>query len=657
MTSLALVLVLLVLVGLGGFFWFWLASPRNEVPPHIDDREMRRLELQDRIRQTNYQVLTAFGLAATFLVTVFQFLASNEHWAHEFQARLRQERLGQFVEAVKQINSTSSSSSGDSSEISAVAGIQSLSAIVTQSPDEYHQQANSVLTAFVTTKARNDNAVERMFSFECSYESSFIGGANNGILINQTDKADRYIEQSNSTLYGIELSKITPNRREAHRGLQAAMSALGSPRFSSLRVHSARSSCQAAPTNEALQLEHLYLDDLELSGLDYSCSRFSQSRFRRTSFAYAKLSNTDFRGATLSDYTIPRSPAAYGDQNPFPEWQRGRCWSTNFEGAELHKVDFEGATLDGANFNKADLTGANLCRADISRASFVDAKGLTAEMLNYACVGKPDSTDQFRQKNRPLTDIHPAKFRKCSTGYKCPYEQGFNQDIESVAQTNLAASTHSDEKIKIKPNVGQRICAWIGEHASKNAASACAKTTANDLLALAAIGSAFILFKLVGWFAKSKLEITSLTGEVFQSRFPERSLRYSDKKLDRFVRNHPTQAQVYRSPVLFPLDFLVMVALAGSMAIAGSLWLREIGSVVPEHLPFYALISPSIYLIADLYEDALLAKLLSKSARITPARVRHLKQASLLKFVFIWASIIQTIGAFGYLTFLRLGVS
>src|SRR5450756_3215771 len=105
MTSVVLVFaVFVILILLAVFFWFWWVGPRDQVPPHLTEQELRRLEVHDRIRQTNYQVLTALGLGATFLTTLFQFLVSGQHWTTEFESKAYQERTAQFVEAVRQLD-------------------------------------------------------------------------------------------------------------------------------------------------------------------------------------------------------------------------------------------------------------------------------------------------------------------------------------------------------------------------------------------------------------------------------------------------------------------------------------------------------------------------------------------------------------------------
>ena len=108
------------------FVWFWWAAPRDQVPPHLNANELRRLEVQDRLRQTNYQVLTALGLGATFLATIFQFSITTRQWAADYKLKSAQERLTQYTEAIKAIGTNNSGSH--------VAGITTLQLLGVQDP-------------------------------------------------------------------------------------------------------------------------------------------------------------------------------------------------------------------------------------------------------------------------------------------------------------------------------------------------------------------------------------------------------------------------------------------------------------------------------------------------------------------------------------------
>jgi uncharacterized protein YjbI with pentapeptide repeats len=405
----ALAIVILIVV-LAVFFWFWWAAPRDQVPPHLSDPELKRLKVEDRLRQTNYQVLTAMGLGATFLITLFQFFATGRQWSNDFELKLNQERLGQFAEALRNMNSEN--------VVSKLAGIRIIYSLGTQAPDSYADHANDVLSAHVRKNTRSTLMKE---TGECH------------------DTFGKPYDQQN---IGPDGKIITGDREEALEDVQAAMTALGNHKLAETRVSSLLDSCRSSVRNDGkrLRLEHLHLDDLDLSNGDFSCSLMSQSRFHRVSFFGANLRNVDFRGATFADYEIPASPTngrignlLYVDENkekptelsklqalaeavtnwiPLvggspqknaidlarpheggpPEWQRYRCWVTDFRYADLRGANFEGSKLDGADLRNADLTGINLCRVDISRVNFENAKGLTQHMIDQACVGVSDGT-------------------------------------------------------------------------------------------------------------------------------------------------------------------------------------------------------------------------------------------------------------------------
>ncbi|UPK01813.1 pentapeptide repeat-containing protein [Bradyrhizobium sp. 170] len=347
-----------IFVGLATFLWFWWAAPRDQVPPHFTETDLRRLEVQDRLRQTNYQVLTAIALGATFLATMIQFGTTTQQWTADFELRSAQERLTQYTEAIKTV-------SKDSSLTTKIAGVTTLQLLGVQDPKRFHRQASEVLTQFIA-----DHQAENMMTRSLQCE-------------------DRLISTEG----------LRDDRDEAPTVLKVAMKAVGHPQFAASRLNFTTDKC--APEKQSvdrgpLWLEHMKLDNLDLSGRDFSCAKMSQSHFHRSSFYGASLSGADLRGVQLGDFSTPGFPAntiknklykAERDGGPL-EWQRYRCWVTDFRYAKLRDANFEGAVLSGADFRDADLSGVNFCRADISRANFSNAKGLTSKMLADACVGK-----------------------------------------------------------------------------------------------------------------------------------------------------------------------------------------------------------------------------------------------------------------------------
>jgi uncharacterized protein YjbI with pentapeptide repeats len=644
MTSVLLVFVVfLLLISLAVFFWFWWVGPRDQVPPHLAEPELRRLEVQDRIRQTNYQVLTALGLGATFLTTLFQFVVSSEHWTTEFESKANQDRTAQFVEAVRQLDQSSTppatalivppssgtapaaaplsdNKTGQSApapmpvasapiEMAAtsIAGMRTLQLLGIQRPEQYHQAAHDFISAYVISKTRGKEILRD--SQECRNDFRLARGEFEKLLASET------------------ANSIPADREEGLPAVQAAMTSLGDRKFSKFRLHNEGRECESAPfAGYKLKLEHVVLDDLDLSGEDLSCSLLSQSKFRRTSLYGTNLSYADLRGARLADYDIKGSPAATGsiknllytsekDQGP-PEWKRTRCWVTDLRGANLSHANLEGAFLDGADLSDADLTGANLCRADISRANFSRAKGLTSDMLQDACVGPSDIESGYDFLAQPIGLERFSLIRRCGQ-YDCP-----RSNPAAVIQVVEATPTARD---------------IVGTAIAKLRAVPMA-----DIASVASLAAAWVVFYLVGLFAKSRLE-TALPNSLvkFPSRFPERSLSYPADLLQIFVRAHPETARYYRMPILFPLDLIVMVLLSATMA--GASWHWFAASEFP--YPMLAVILPLLYFAADFAEDWRLGQLLVRPDAVTDDAVWSLKKLTALKLVMVNAAVIQTLAA------------
>ncbi len=78
--------------------------------------------------------------------------------------------------------------------------------------------------------------------------------------------------------------------------------------------------------------------------------------------------------------------------------------------------------------------------------------------------------------------------------------------------------------------------------------------------------AAFGMFWQVGNYAKGRFE-----GSGFEPRFPEKTLSYDVDKFRRLTASDVRKAYVV--PLLFPLDLIVMLALAGTMGAAIWYWL------------------------------------------------------------------------------------
>jgi hypothetical protein len=343
MNALPYLVALCAAIAMGVFFWLWWSVPRERVPPHLTELELKRLETEDRLRQTTYQLLGGAALALTFILTVIQSFVNSRQWSLDYEGRTRQERLMQFTEAIKTI-----AIQGDST--AHIAGLYSLRLLATRDPDNYYWLVLDTLATSIRAAAIKDVVTDAGLSAEC------------GASIADARRQDR---------------------EDAIPEIQAAMNALGDAEFAKHRI---------GQEVGAVKLEHLYLDDLNLGYMDFSGALMSQSRFRRTNLAHARLIGTDFRGAVFDDWRIPGSAAANGRLGKFlyeeetEEWQRYRCWVADFRQARLEGADFSGAGLAGADFREAFLKSATFWDANVSRANFLGAHDLTPEQLGQMCT-------------------------------------------------------------------------------------------------------------------------------------------------------------------------------------------------------------------------------------------------------------------------------
>ncbi|MFB6420043.1 MULTISPECIES: pentapeptide repeat-containing protein [Bradyrhizobium] len=423
-------LVFIAIFVLGAFFWFWWAAPRAQVLLHFDADQIKQLEVQDRLRQTNYQVLTGLGLVATFIAGAVQLWLTSSQWNADYRLRLDHERSQQFAEATRSLVDAPD-------KPYAQVAAQRITGLVSENPGAFGQQAITIL------------------------ESVVVDGT----------KANRMRESG--TCYAEDPTRPRPvveRREEPPPAAQAAIQQLGGAVLSRVRSSPTGRLCAG---DRRLNLANLGLDNFDLSGLDLSCSVMTQAQLRRVSLRYANLFGADLGGASLADWDVPGSPASSGwlwkeserrkqlvktpftaesigfdetdpaqkkgaeRKNPLPElaiWQTYRCFITDLRYADLRGVNFENASLGGVDFRGADLTGANLCGATVSRANFRGAKGLTSDMLRRVCVGRFGDDDATINAAQPL-GLEPyfsGEFRRVEM---CGVRRG---DCQPNAQTSKA---------------------------------------------------------------------------------------------------------------------------------------------------------------------------------------------------------------------------
>jgi len=142
---------------------------------------------------------------------------------------------------------------------------------------------------------------------------------------------------------------------------------------------------------------------------------------------------------------------------------------------------------------------------------------------------------------------------------------------------------------------------------------------------------AFGLFWAVGKYADG------IFAGKFPTRFPEKSLGYSADELGKLVTSDIRMR--YVGPILFPLDLMVMLVLAGAMGAASSYWLNH---SFPS-MDWLSLLVPAVYLLSDLIEDCLLGWLLLRGdANEAMQTVSVLKAITTIKLISVSAAIALT---------------
>jgi hypothetical protein len=131
-------------------------------------------------------------------------------------------------------------------------------------------------------------------------------------------------------------------------------------------------------------------------------------------------------------------------------------------------------------------------------------------------------------------------------------------------------------------------------------------------------------------FGDSKLVPAGLAKRVLE-RKPVKSVKDLAIKLDRLT---PKGRQVYRNPVVWPLDVWYAVAIA--VALASWSWtIAAYGGFWP--LPL--LIAPLVYLLADWTEGWLLSNVLALDPQqMTEESYRSIRAATTMKLAFLLAS-------------------
>jgi hypothetical protein len=144
--------------------------------------------------------------------------------------------------------------------------------------------------------------------------------------------------------------------------------------------------------------------------------------------------------------------------------------------------------------------------------------------------------------------------------------------------------------------------------------------------------------------------VSSRYGEAVKARFVERSniipgedtdhASLDQPNLKHWILSNPQSAGGYACPVLFPLDYLFLFALGGSLAFGSMFFARH--AVLVSGLPWWIWwIIPTVYVAADFVEDGLLIGFLKNPDWLTDERFSTLAWATSVKIKSVIAGFCQ----------------
>ena len=126
-----------------------------------------------------------------------------------------------------------------------------------------------------------------------------------------------------------------------------------------------------------------------------------------------------------------------------------------------------------------------------------------------------------------------------------------------------------------------------------------------------------------------------------EARFLEKPPRHEAAFIQDWVVQHPDAARHYAFPILFPLDLIFMLFLGGFLGLASVLTANTIGWLKP--FAWLLTIAPAVYVVVDLAENILLARLLLHAQAINDSSARIAWMATELKLFAAGSAIVQTI--------------
>ena len=163
------------------------------------------------------------------------------------------------------------------------------------------------------------------------------------------------------------------------------------------------------PSKQRSSLESRYLrgvhfEDVDLAYADFYKADLASANLKGTNLMRARLGKADLSDAMLQGANLVRAMlngAALEDAN----LERAELTRANLFGADLRDAHLEGANLTRARLRKAnlrdatlrhavlaeaDLSGADLTMTDIAGARMREARNLTRQQLERACVSEDE---------------------------------------------------------------------------------------------------------------------------------------------------------------------------------------------------------------------------------------------------------------------------
>jgi len=345
-------LAVFVVAAVMAALWLWL--PKFLVgTKDINTSAEKYLELMNAYRSTTGVALAGIGFLATFVFSVIKYFDDRNETKATNDFRYSQSLLAEYSSALKNFVPEA-----DAARVAALYEMQT----VATARKEFTFRVRKTINQVLYDRAATDR-IRKVMS-ECS-----------------PPQGSPQIALSAALSDGV--------REPVDAVIQVGMDILGQEESKALPV----------------RLDHRYLDDVAVGNAHLENAELSQSHLRRASLRGSYLQGAWLGGVSAGANDVVGYSEALGaslnDNTRIPEWQKYRCWVTDFRDTHLQGAHFEGAGLIGAVFSGAEVDGkTRFDQANISWADFRKVKGLSPDHLAGACV-KP-------KEAQPLNDFDPS---------------------------------------------------------------------------------------------------------------------------------------------------------------------------------------------------------------------------------------------------------